>query len=365
MFVNHTSRVSGAERSLLEQIEIERRQNHVVLVCPPGDLAERAHGLDIETVELPAPHLTFAGGIRELAGSGVVLARAARTIAREARRRNVDALHAASARAGLLTAPSAFACRAPRTVDVRDALPRGVTGALVRLALRLAASAIVFNSRYTWSTFGPTWPSRARVSYPPVDLERFLDLPLPQEKPLREPVLGVIGQITPWKGQDTAIRALSGVRQRFPGARLRIVGAVVFPGKPSLDNDRFRMCLADLAAEPGVAGAVSFDGEIEELRQVFEELDVLLVPSSHEPFGRVVAEGMAAGVPVVATRVGGPSELIDDGVSGFLVPPGDTDAWVETACLLLGNRDLRARVAEAARTRVTQVLGRAEAAAAR
>jgi glycosyltransferase involved in cell wall biosynthesis len=366
MLVNHTSRLSGAERSLLEQIRIERRANDVVLVCPPGDLATRARALGVETVELPAPHLTFAGGFRELAGSALVFARAAGTIVGEARRRRIDVIRAASARAGLLTAPCSPVVRARRIVDVRDALPRGVAGAVVRIALRVSAHAVVFNSEFTRSTFGPTWPAATRVSYPPVDLEGLLDLPLPQERlPRRRQTLGVIGQITPWKGQDTAILALAAVRRRFPDATLRIVGAVVFPGGPTLDNDRFRLRLAELAAEHGVLGAVTFDGEIEDIRAVLEDLDVLLVPSHREPFGRVVAEGMAAGVPVVATRVGGPAELIDDGVSGLLVPPGDPPAWAEAVCLLLGDHSLRARIATAARRRVTYVLRQPAAARAR
>src|SRR5207249_1163389 len=78
-------------------------------------------------------------------------------------------------------------------------------------------------------------------------------------------------------------------------------------------------------------------------------LDVALVPSWEEPFGRVVAEAMAAGVPVVATRRGGPAEQIQDGVTGLLAEPRRPDLWVEPIRRLLTDDDLRTRIVDEAR----------------
>src|SRR4029079_1777854 len=117
-------------------------------------------------------------------------------------------------------------------------------------------------------------------------------------------------------------------KMQFPGARLRIIGSVVFSGAGvTFDNESYARHLADLARDLGVADAVDFAGATENLVSAYSSFDVLLVPSWEEPFGRVAAEGMAAGVPVVATSRGGPAELIEDGVTGFLATPRAPEMW--------------------------------------
>ena len=353
LYVNHTSRISGAERSLLELMALVRADAEIALACPPGELAERGRRMGIPTSELSLPELGFSSSLVPAAAR---LVRAGLRVRAIARRDGVDVVHAASPRAGLLVA-CCLLSRPRRVVDVRDVLPRGARAAAVRGALRLTADLIVFNSRFTRDRFGPTRPAKAAVVYPPVDVERLLDLPLPSPTRTSPSVLGVLGQITPWKGQDDAIRILAAVRERFPDARLRIVGSVVFSGgSVAFDNDAFRRRLPLLAAELGVADAVEFVEETEDLRAVFGSLDVLLVPSWEEPFGRVVVEGMAAGVPVVATRTGGPAEIIQDGTTGFLAPPRDPGLWSDLLTRLLADENALASAAARARADVEQQL---------
>jgi glycosyltransferase involved in cell wall biosynthesis len=361
LYVNHTSLVSGAERSLLELIELTRGRAEVILACPPGELLERARARGIATVPLDLPPLGF---VSSLPSAVLGIGRAGRLVRRLVRHHDVDVVHASSPRAGLLTTGSILS-GARRVVDVRDVLPAGARAACVRRALRLTADLIVFNSQFTHERFGPTGPAKASVLHPPVHVDRLLELPLPSaERRGAPPVLGVLGQITPWKGQDDAIRILAAIRERFPGARLRIVGSVVFTGSSvTFDNEAFGRRLRELAAELDVADAVDLAGETEDLEAAFASLDVLLVPSWQEPFGRVVVEGMAAGVPVIATSVGGPSELIEDGVNGFLAPPHDPEAWVDPVSRLLESVELARRIAESARERASTAGGGADTAA--
>jgi glycosyltransferase involved in cell wall biosynthesis len=354
LFVTHTSRMSGAERSLLELIEVARGDAEVLLVSPPGELIERARARDIPTAELTLPAVGFR---TNLLAAAYRLAAAGWSVRMLAHRHNADAVHAASARAGLLAASCILSGRR-RVVDVRDLLPRSRKATAVRWTLRLTANLIVFNSHFTRDRFGATAPARSTVMYPPVDVEPLLGLPLRSRQTRgRAPVLGVLGQLTPWKGQDDAIRILALVRERVPEARLRIVGSVVFSGADvSYDNEVFRRRLPVLAEELGVADAVELAGETEDLPSTFRSLDVLLVPSWEEPFGRVVVEGMAAGVPVVATRAGGPAEIIEDGVSGFLALPRVPAAWVEPIVDLLESVELSRRVGKAGRERIATLL---------
>jgi N-acetyl-alpha-D-glucosaminyl L-malate synthase BshA len=107
----------------------------------------------------------------------------------------------------------------------------------------------------------------------------------------------------------------------------------------------------ELARELGIAARVAFLGEQEYIEALLPLADVFLLPSSHESFGLVALEAMSSGVPVIATRVGGMPEVIEDGVSGFLRDPGDVAAMTEVALELARNPGLRRQVSHAARAR--------------
>jgi glycosyltransferase involved in cell wall biosynthesis len=360
LYLNHTARVSGAERSLLELINALGAHVEPILACPEGELSRRAEAAGVRTVRLDPLQVGFGSGPREIVRAGGRLFRMAARVSSLSRRLEVDAIHAASARSGVVAAGAALMGAGRPVVDVRDALPEGPLATAVRWTLRLSAGALVFNSRFTCRQFGPTAPARSIVTYPPVDVERFSGLERDRALTPRELLtMGVIGQITPWKGQDDAIQILAQLRPRFPSLRLRIVGSVVFAGAGvTFDNKTFRSKLVSLASELGVADAVELEGATDDLESVFSSLDVLLVPSWEEPFGRVVAEAMAAGLAVVATSRGGPAELIEHGESGYLAEPCCPEAWIAPVSRLLADPELRGRVGDQARRRVVSALNR-------
>jgi glycosyltransferase involved in cell wall biosynthesis len=172
-------------------------------------------------------------------------------------------------------------------------------------------------------------PSASAVIPNWVDLERFAFKPHAPHRPL---TLGLLGQISPHKGHDDAIEAL-----RVLGAGYRLVIA----GK---GNEEYVARLRKKAANHDVrfAGFVS-------LPDFFEAIDVLLVPSWEEPFGIVLLEGMASGIPVIATAVGGPVDILQSGVDGVLVPPRDPRALADAIVSVASQRD---RLVHAARRRV-------------
>jgi glycosyltransferase involved in cell wall biosynthesis len=195
------------------------------------------------------------------------------------------------------------------------------------------------------------------VVHNPVDLERF-DPATVDRAAMRTvlgadgdaPLLGLIAQITPWKGQDDAIRMLAALKTRQPGARLLLVGEPKFVGKDvRFDNMAYNTRLAELVNSLGLADSVDFLGEREDVPEVLSALDLLLVPSWQEPFGRTVIEGMAMGRAVMATDVGGPAEVIRDGEDGRLLPPRSPERWADAAAELLGDRARLARMEDAAR----------------
>jgi glycosyltransferase involved in cell wall biosynthesis len=153
--------------------------------------------------------------------------------------------------------------------------------------------------------------------------------------------VGIVGRVTEWKGQHVFLEA---VAQAF---RSRPVEAVVI-GAPLFGEDAYADRIRRQAAE--LDGAVTFRGFVDDVPSELAQLDLLVHASIiPEPFGQVVLEGMAAGLPVAAANAGGPAEVIDDGIDGLLYPPGDADALADRLQLLAGDRELRLRLGRAAR----------------
>ena len=170
--------------------------------------------------------------------------------------------------------------------------------------------------------------------------------------PAGAPLLGQVAQITPWKGQDTAIRALAGLRRAGLGAHLLLVGEIAFAGKGVRhDNHGFRRRLDDLVAELGVGDAVHFLGAREDVPALLAAMDLSLLPSWEEPFGLVTVESMAMGTPPLVSAVGGGPELVQDGVTGRLLDPHRPEAWAAAARTLLEDDAARARMGAAGRRR--------------
>ncbi len=271
---------------------------------------------------------------------------------RLARELDADLVHANSIRAGLVAGLASRTGGAPTVVHARDALQGGPVGAVVRAGLR-SARLVIAISRHVEGSLGLGRRPPVAVVHNPVDLARF-DPARADGRALREqlgtPLLGVIAQITPWKAQDDAIRALARVRETHPGAQLAIVGETKFVGRDvTFDNPAFRYGLDELAAELGVADAVHFLGEREDVPDVLAALDLLLVPSWQEPFGRTVIEGMAMGRVVLATAAGGPREIVHDGVDGVLLAPREPATWADAAARLLSAPAEMERLGAAAR----------------
>jgi glycogen(starch) synthase len=171
----------------------------------------------------------------------------------------------------------------------------------------------------------------------------------PAVEPAPGPVLVGAGRLVGDKGFDVAIRALPAVRERFPGAVLRLAG-----------DGPARTELEALAAGLGVADAVELLGWVapDLLPDVAAQGSVVLVPSRwEEAFGLVALQAMQVGRPVVASRVGGLPEVVDDGVTGTLVGADDVDALSRAVVALLDDPEGAARMGSAGRERAARAFG--------
>jgi glycosyltransferase involved in cell wall biosynthesis len=159
-------------------------------------------------------------------------------------------------------------------------------------------------------------------------------------------VVGMIGEITPAKGQEEFIRAAAALAHQRDDVEFLIVG--------DEHNERrsFTQRLQQIAREADLADRVNFVSRVDDVRWAFAALDVFVLPSWNEAFSIVLIQAMAAGVPVIASQIGGPAEIVTDGVTGLLAPPRQVDALAEKIQQLLDDKDLRARLVTAARQHV-------------
>ena len=150
------------------------------------------------------------------------------------------------------------------------------------------------------------------------------------------PCIGVAGNIQQWKGQSVLVDAMARVVRDVPEARCLIVGGIHRAGAAYGEKLQARI------RELQLTHSVSITGFRTDIADVLNALDVVVHTSVRaEPFGRVILEGMLLGKPVVATAAGGVPELIVDGETGFLTPPGDAERLAERLLRLLQNPGLR------------------------
>jgi glycosyltransferase involved in cell wall biosynthesis len=162
----------------------------------------------------------------------------------------------------------------------------------------------------------------------------------------RPPVVVLVGRISPWKGQDVFIRAAALVLKQFPACRFQIVGSALF-GEDALEGE-----LKQLAASLGIGEQIEFLGFRKDVPEIISAGTLVVHASTvPEPFGQVIVQAMAAGKPVVATRGGGVLEIVDDGVSGLLVPMKDADAMANAICEILSDPVRARKMGEAGRER--------------
>jgi glycosyltransferase involved in cell wall biosynthesis len=283
---------------------------------------------------------------------GASLARLTRLVAA------ADVIHGHSSKAGfLLRVAAAARGRSARCLFT----PHGwsfwaATGATARAYLeleRVAARwcrvivAVSEHERDAGLAAGVGRPEQYRVVRNGIDLARFGAAP--------SPVAGrivMLARLAPPKRHDLALRALELVRRRLPEAELLVVGDG--PGRPALERR---------AGELGLTAAVRLLGTRSDVPELLASASCLLLASDYEGCPLSVIEAMAAGVPVVGTAVGGLSELVADGVTGHLVPPGDADALGRALETVLADSAAARRLGEAGRERARRELGRERMAA--
>lgn len=355
VYLDHVARLSGGELALarlLDALDVDA----TVVLAEDGPLVARlqASGATVEVLPLTArvrdlrrhrvrPTGVPVGDVLAVAGYVVRLARRLRAL-------QPDLVHTNSLKAALYGSVAARLAGVPVVWHVRDRiapdyLPRTAT-AVVRGLSKGLPDAVIANSATTLATLSR--PRRPRRRH---RLWRVVPSPVPEGRPSSrfrsgEPLrIGMVGRLAPWKGQHVFLEAFA---LAFPAGpqRALLIGGTLFGEEAyeaSLHRDTIRL---------GISERVEFRGHREDMAAELAGLDVAVHASiTPEPFGQVVVEAMAAGLPVVAAAAGGPAEVVTDGVDGVLVPPGDSESLAAALRRLAGDADLRTRLGTAGRAR--------------
>jgi len=170
--------------------------------------------------------------------------------------------------------------------------------------------------------------------------------PPPLDLPHGVPIVGLVGRLQPWKGQDRLLRAQALLRARGFHFHTVLVGGDAYELSPA-----YAKSLAPLAGDLGLADAVTMTGQVDDAGPYISQMDILVNASDPEPFGIVLLEAMAREVAVVAVDAGGPAEFIEQGRTGALARSGDPAALADALQSLLASPQLRHDVARAGRER--------------
>jgi glycosyltransferase involved in cell wall biosynthesis len=277
------------------------------------------------------------------------LLRVGRAVFTHLRQTRPDVVHVQYLAPGLVSVLAARAARVPAVLATVHQ-PGDPYGAMARLSLRLAArlsTAFFCVSRAverSWfgdsALFDPSSVGKRRrfTLYDCVDVEQFAHgADQADTQAIREelglaghPVVGVVGRLRREKGHAVLLEALSLVVQSVPDVALLVVG-----------DGQERAHLEERARGLGLDGHIVWLGarRPEELPGLYGVMDVVAIPSQFEGFGLVAVEAMAAARPVVAFATGGLTEIVADGISGKLVPPGDRIAFAGALVGLITDRE--------------------------
>jgi glycosyltransferase involved in cell wall biosynthesis len=380
--------LGGAERALLDLLASLRAAEpswRLALVAPgEGPLPVAARELGVEVHVLPFPSalagLGDAGasaGRLGAAGLALGMLRAAPGAARYlGRLRSLlaemapDVVHTNGFKMHLLGARAAPA-RARVVWHLHDFVSRrrAMAGLLWRSAGRVAGAVAVSDAvaADAASVVGPGVP--VRTVYNAVDVDRFrpvglaLDLdaaaglPPAPEGTFR---VGLVATMGVWKGHAVFLRALAALPRELPVRGYVVGGGIYRTAGSEVGADELRR----LAAELGIADRVGFTGFVDEPAAAMRALDVVVHASTQpEPFGLVIAEGMACGRAVIATAAGGAAEIVTPGHDALAVQPGDVEGLAEAIRQLVTDPVLRDRLGRAGRDTALRRFDRARLAA--
>jgi glycosyltransferase involved in cell wall biosynthesis len=352
--------IGGTERQFVyvaRGLDKSRFNVHVGCLSREGEYLKDIEALNIPVSEYPIKSLYSP---RMLCGQW--------RLAQDLRRNRVQLVHAYGFYPNVFSVPAARVAGCIAIASVRDT---GVFTSKVKLktlsqkAACLLADRVIANSCAVRAWLVSLGVNESHIDVIPNGIvldgrrERPPDFPVRREFGIdrHAPVVTVVSRLNPRKGIEYFLRAAAVVARRFPDARFLVVG-----GSADTQVSRYRAhaprtpeyqsSLESLAKDLQMAGKMIFTGERSDIKEVLRETDLAVLPSLSEGMSNFLLEAMAAGLPVVATEVGGNPEIVENGKTGLLVRSCDAEALSDAMNRILEWPELGLRFGDAGYRRI-------------
>jgi glycosyltransferase involved in cell wall biosynthesis len=332
----------GAEQSLLQYIRARQRSGGSVPVVAleRGFLVDALSSIGAEVICIEG------GRLRELHKWVAVTWR----IATEARKRKSRLILSWQTKAHLYGSPAALLAGIP-AVYFQRGLPD--SSMIDRLCRSLPAAGALCCSEYVARLQQEKISYRAIGIPSPADIDRFTAIRSVSSESLKvkfgfapkQPLVGIVGRLQRWKGMHVFVEAMTEVFENIPLCQAAIVG-----GPHDLEPDYATWLAAEIQRRD-LEDRVRMVGKQRNVPEWMQAMDVIVHASDREPFGIVVVEAMALGKPVIATKPGGPEEIIEHKKSGLLIPFNDPHALAEAVLFCLHHPAIAREMGETARKR--------------
>ncbi len=339
LLISNSAAISGAERSLLDLVAVLRRVHELTVVLPEmGDLYHLLNGhVEIRVVKMV--RIALRSNLPDLVRQAWQLMKGAGLLAGIAREEKFDLIYANNVQAHLYSLLIKFLSGKPIIWHVRDNIRSK------RLAGALSANTdlILAISRHIKHQF----PAKRRVYlvYNGLDTTAWQPATAGTLPGMKERLnitgekllIAHVGQLVPWKRHELFIGMAAAIRREQPNVHFLLIGQDHFN-----QHAGYVQSLREMIITGGLTSCFSMIPYQPSFQHSLRDIDILVHLAGGEPFGRVVMEAMASGIPIVAFASGGPAELVIDGQNGFLLPSGHLEQVAKKVQLLIDHPEIRA-----------------------
>lgn len=338
LLVSHTAALDGAERSLLTlAVCLRKQQIPCQVLCPEaGPLPEslRSHQIPVCYTRLPR----LQRGILHMLKVAIMWPFVVLRLGWWLRKNHISAVYNNTID-GLYAPFAAKLAKLPCVWHIREVKPHTeIWRRPFTWMLHYLPQHTIFNSQATMRAYRQQPPDHWQVIYN--------GIPIPDEpltRPPEQPItVGFAGQFVSHKRPTLFLQAFALAKRQIPGLQAMMAG----------DGPLWSE-IQELVEHWQLTDSVKMPGYLDQMSAFYTQIDIFVLTSEKEPFGRVVAEALAAGCPVIASRVDGVPEVVDESC-GFLIEPNQVKAFADKIVLLAKDQPLRQRLGMAGRNRVIQ-----------
>ncbi|WHY20327.1 glycosyltransferase family 4 protein [Paenibacillus sp. G2S3] len=352
-YIDHTAKWSGGEVALFNILtHIGEQIDPLVILAEDGALAERLreNGMDVRIIALDESIRSRGRNAVNLGAPAAAFKLLAygRKLAPLLKAEKVDCVHTNSLKSALYGAIAAKIAGVPLIWHIRDHIGapylKPIVAKGIRLLSRLLPNGVIANSHSTLNALELPRSKKTLVVYSAFAKAIGNGIGMRDQKDFN--VL-LVGRLAHWKGQHIVLEAAKSFKNE-PRVKFWLAGDALF-GEEAYKQELLQKIKNDELTN------VSMLGHVDDIQGLMNTADLLIHTSvTPEPFGQVIVEGMAAGLPVIASNEGGPVEIVVQGETGLLIEPGDAAILADSIKWMLDHPEERRRMADNGMKRVKE-----------